>query len=350
MTPTLFLPGAFGDARLLSAIAGVEVPVRAGSREGLAERCLPSGLPVLSRGAGSVRGVEVSDPGAELLAALDHFHAAHGVRRSAAGLYLHDGATGARAASADLLRAAAAELRALRPHAEPERIAPFITQVYMRADSALRAQHAPTPGQGASPARQDVEAMEDGRPFAGYFAVARGRLRFPKYDGGMSAPVTREAFLASDAVTLLPYDPVRDRVLVIEQFRFGPYMRGDPNPWLLEPVAGRIDPGEDAGTTARRETMEEAGIEVGAVFEVGRYYPSPGALTEWLVSYVGIADLPDGVTGTGGLDSEAEDILSRVMPLDVLLAAVDSGVAATAPLILSAQWLALNRARIAPGG
>ena len=136
---------------------------------------------------------------------------------------------------------------------------------------------------------------------------------------------------------------------MIEQFRFGIYMRGDPSPWSLEPVAGRIDPGEDPETAARREAIEEAGLSVGELHRIGAYYPSPGALTEHLVSYVGIADIPDDATGIGGEASEAEDILSHIVSFQDLMGLVDSGEAANGPLILSAQWLALNRDRLRGG-
>ena len=134
-----------------------------------------------------------------------------------------------------------------------------------------------------------------------------------------------------------------DRVMLIEQFRAATYLRGDPNPWSLEAIAGRQDGGETHEEAAHREALEETGLTLQDLHRVGGYYGSPGANTEYLTSYIGIADLPDGVEGVGGLASEAEDIRSMVVPFERLMAAVDSGEAENAPLILSALWLARLR-------
>jgi nudix-type nucleoside diphosphatase (YffH/AdpP family) len=155
--------------------------------------------------------------------------------------------------------------------------------------------------------------------------------------------VSRAAFVAGDAVTVLPYDPVRDRVMLVEQFRFGAHVRGDPCPWSLEPIAGRIDGGETPEGAARREAGEEAGITLGELIPIGRYYPAPGATTEYLFSYIGLADLPETAERLGGLATEAEDIRALVIGFDALMALVDSNEAENAPLRLSALELARRR-------
>ncbi len=104
----------------------------------------------------------------------------------------------------------------------------------------------------------DVVVAELRHPYTWFFGVEEADLRFRRFDGSLSPQVTRAAFISGDAVTVLPYDPVRDCVMLVEQFRFGPYARGDTNPWSLEPIAGRIDAGESPQTAARREAQEEA--------------------------------------------------------------------------------------------
>ena len=162
----------------------------------------------------------------------------------------------------------------------------------------------------------------------------------------MSPEIEREGFLGGDAVTVLPYDPVRDRVMVIEQFRFSPFMRGDPLPWVLEPVAGRIDPGETPEQTAQRELVEEAGVSVKDLHHVANYYPSPSCFSEYIYSYIGICDLPDEAAGLGGLETEAEDIRSHILSFDRAFELVFDGEADAAPLIISLMWLARERARL----
>ena len=159
----------------------------------------------------------------------------------------------------------------------------------------------------------------------------------------MSQPVTREAFVSGDASVVLPYDPVRDRVLLIEQFRFGPFARGDTQAWSVEAIAGRIDGGETPEIAARREAREEAGLELHRLIPGPSYYPSPASKTEYLYSFIGLADLPDGITGIHGVATEAEDIRSHLVSFDRLMDLVDSGEIDNAPLVLIALWLARQR-------
>lgn len=193
------------------------------------------------------------------------------------------------------------------------------------------------------PVAGDVEVLTRSEPYARFFALEEQDLRFRRFDGQMSAPVNRAAFVSGDAVTVLPYDPARDRVLVVEQFRFSPYIRGDANPWQLEAIAGRIDPGETPEAAAIREGHEEAGLRLERLLPIGNYYPSPGAVTEYLYSYLGLVDLPDSAAGVFGLASEAEDIRAHLVSFDDLMAICASGEVANAPLLLSALWLARER-------
>lgn len=212
-----------------------------------------------------------------------------------------------------------------------------------RAHSRLRAaDDMPRDRRGVAEA-EDVEVIAAREPYAHFFAVEEFDLRFRRFDGTMSPVVNRAVFVSGDAATLVPYDPVRDRVLVIEQFRPGPFARGDRQPWLIEPIAGRIDAGETPRSTVLREAVEEAGLTVADVREIMRYYSSPGTMTEFLYCFVALCDLPDDAAGTGGLVEEAEDIRGHLMSLDDLLTLVNSGEGANGPLVVTAQWLALNR-------
>lgn len=181
---------------------------------------------------------------------------------------------------------------------------------------------------------------------AGFFAVEERRISFRRFDGRMSETVGREIFVSGDAVTVLPYDPLRDRVLLIEQMRMGPFGRGDPLPWQLEAIAGRIDPGETPEDCARREAVEEAGLALGALEKVAEYYPSPGAMTEYLYSYVALCALPDGVAGVFGVAGEAEDIRGHLIGFDRFMGLVTSGEVSNAPLLLTAFWLQRERGRL----
>lgn len=216
-----------------------------------------------------------------------------------------------------------------------------------RAASRLRAvaETAPTTLRHAADP-DDIAILDRQVPYARFFSVEDLKLRHRLFGGGMSPVLDRAVFVSGDAATVLPYDPVRDRVLLIEQLRPGPIGRGDPEPWSLEAIAGRIDAGETPEETVLREAVEEAGLAIGALHRIGGYYASPGAKTEFVYSYVGIADLPDGLAGGGGLETEGEDIRTHVVPFERLMALVATGEAGNAPLILSALWLQRERPRL----
>lgn len=247
----------------------------------------------------------------------------------------------------DITLAAAEEVMSYMGQLSPQEVAVRFPMIRLRAASRVRAKAEPSPTELRSKWGADtIRVARRERPYVNFFAIEERDLAFPRFDGAMSPVVNRAAFVGGDAVTVLPYDPHRDAVLLIEQFRVGPYVRGDVHPWILEPIAGRIDPGETPEATARREALEEANLPIGALEHVGNYYPTPGAVTEYLYSYIAICDLPDSAAGLGGMLGEAEDIRSHVISYDRLIELVQSGEVDNAPLLISAMWLMQNRDRL----
>ncbi|WP_298291939.1 gamma-glutamylcyclotransferase [uncultured Litoreibacter sp.] len=246
-----------------------------------------------------------------------------------------------------LMREAATEIMAGMGTIPAAQVAKHMGVIRTRAQQRLNAAAVSSPTQLRRPhSRNDVELVERRRKYSQFFVLDEVDLAVRKFDGSTAEPVERAVFVTADAVTVLPYDPKRDRVMLIEQFRAATYLRGDQNPWSLEAIAGRQDPGETFEQTARREALEEAGLEMQALHKVSSYYGSPGANTEYLTSFIGIADLPDGIEGVGGLDSEAEDIRSMLVSFDTLMAALDSGEVENGPLVISALYLARMRASL----
>lgn len=241
--------------------------------------------------------------------------------------------------------ALAEDIMALAGKARAAVVAARLGSMGVRASSRARLESAPTEVRHrAGPGDVVVEGLELG--YSSFFAVEDYRVSWRRFDGGMSVVADRAAFLSGDAVTVLPYDPVRDRVLVVEQFRTGPLARGDSQCWQIEAVAGRVDPDETPQEAARREAVEEAGLDLRDLIEVARYYPSPGAVSEFLYSYVALVDLPDGLAGVFGVAEEAEDIRTHVLGFDRFMGLVASGEIENAPLILTALWLQRERGRL----
>ncbi|WP_227010647.1 NUDIX domain-containing protein [Pelagibius marinus] len=189
-----------------------------------------------------------------------------------------------------------------------------------------------------------VEILEKTTPFKGYFQIDRYRLRHRKFDGGWTGEMTREIFERGHAAAVLPYDPARDRVVLIEQFRPGAYAAG-MEPWLIEIVAGIIEPGETPEAVVRREAVEEAGCTLGELLPIGRFLATPGGSSETVTIYCGCID-SRGAGGVHGLDHEHEDI--RVLPLDRTEALDRLAAGAVTNLIAAAalQWLALNHTEV----
>ncbi|NUB45159.1 NUDIX domain-containing protein [Fertoebacter nigrum] len=249
----------------------------------------------------------------------------------------------------DIVLATARDFMALHGQRPPAAVLARYEQMLVRGSSRVRAADVSPATLRHRAGPDDVQVAAYRQAYANFFAVEEYDLAFRRFGGGFSPVVTRAVFVSGDAVTVLPYDPVRDRVLLVEQFRPGAMARGDTQPWVLEPIAGRIDPGETPEQAARREAVEEAGLTLGALLPVANYYPSPGGKSEFLYSYVALADLPDGITGVFGVAGEAEDIRGHLVDFADLVALIASGEAANAPLILTALWLQRERERLRAG-
>lgn len=189
-----------------------------------------------------------------------------------------------------------------------------------------------------------VEIVEQANCFQGFYRLDRVRLRHELFAGGMGREISRELFVRHDAVCVLPYDPQRDEVVLIEQFRVGALGKVE-NPWLIEMVAGLIDKAEEPEAVAHREAEEEAGLTFSALWPMTRYFPSPGGSDEYVHLFLGRCS-SEGAGGLHGLEEEGEDIRVRVWSFEDALQGVRDGRICNAATIIGLQWLALNRAEV----
>jgi ADP-ribose pyrophosphatase len=189
-----------------------------------------------------------------------------------------------------------------------------------------------------------VVVLERAVAYDGHFKIIRYRLRHRLFAGGMSRELTREVFERGHAVAVLPFDPARNQVVLVEQFRIGTLGVVD-EPWLLEPVAGIIESGESALDVARREAAEEAGLELLELVPACTYFASPGGSTETCRVFIGRVDAA-GAGGIHGLADEGEDIRVHVVDLDTALEGLCGGGIHAATTVIALQWLALHRAEL----
>ncbi len=193
----------------------------------------------------------------------------------------------------------------------------------------------------------DVEVLSDEPAWAGFFKVKILRLRHKLFGGGWSGDVSRELFCRDPAVGVLLYDPATDSVALQQQFRPGA-IDDSHTPWVLETVAGIVEPGESTEDVALRECVEEAGVTPRRLIPICEYLPSPGGSNERITAYCGIADL-SGVGGVFGLASENEDILVQVYPRQAAIDLLGAGDIRNALTIISLQWLQLNLSELRKG-
>jgi ADP-ribose pyrophosphatase len=180
----------------------------------------------------------------------------------------------------------------------------------------------------------------------GFFRLDRYRLRHRRYAGGWSAELSREVFERGRTVGILLYDPRRDEVVMVEQFRLPPLLAGFSG-WQTEIVAGRVDRADETEIeVARREAQEEAGLAIlGELERIHRYMPSPGACTERFDLYCGQVDAR-GAGGIFGLAAEHEDIKVVVHGYHEAMKLLRADRLQNGPTVLALYWLAAHRARL----
>ncbi|MGO3566237.1 MAG: ADP-ribose diphosphatase [Serratia grimesii] len=188
--------------------------------------------------------------------------------------------------------------------------------------------------------KNDVEIIARETLYRGFFSLNLYRFRHRLFNGEMSPEIKREIFERGHAPVLLPYDPVRDEVVLIEQLRIAA-VDTSSSPWLLEMVAGMIETGESVEDVCRREAQEEAGVVVGRCKPVLSYLASPGGTSERLSIMVGEVDATTA-EGIHGLEEEHEDIRVHVVSREQAYRWVEEGAIDNAASVIALQWLALH--------
>lgn len=196
------------------------------------------------------------------------------------------------------------------------------------------------------PASPDVEILSDQTVWGGRFPLQLIEFRHRRFDGAMS-PVRRwEMWRRGRAAAVLPYDPVRDLVVVIEQFRLPAFAAG-LDPVMVELAAGLCDGDETPDATILRESREEMGLEVDRLERVGGFLLTPGGCDEHCTLFAGRVRLgtlgEGGLIGHGGLAQEQEDILTRAMPADEAIAHAVAGDYPNSVTTIGLLWLAARR-------
>jgi len=170
------------------------------------------------------------------------------------------------------------------------------------------------------------------------FKVEEAYLRYEKFDGEMSGTVRRISLERGDSVSILIYNTRTDKIILISQFRYPSFKSGYG--WLLETIAGIVDPGETPEASARREVQEETGLEITRLEHIATFFPSPGGSSERIYLYYSeVSRDPDSYGENGGLPCEGENIKSYEITLGEALERIQSGEIMDAKTILGIYWL-----------
>jgi len=180
--------------------------------------------------------------------------------------------------------------------------------------------------------------------YDGHFKVDQLVIQHELFAGGLSANLTRERVSRKNSVAVLPYDPVRDEVVLVEQFRVGALSseQQESSPWLIEIIAGLVEEGEAFEEVACREALEEANCKVKNLLKVSSFFPSPGGFSELSHVYIGRTDTTN-LGGICGLKEEGEDIRVHVMSSDNALQLLQAGkIRSAIPMIALYNFMQLR--------
>lgn len=180
------------------------------------------------------------------------------------------------------------------------------------------------------------EIVERKKAYAGWLSLSIVSIRLA--DGRV---MRREVVEHGYAVCVLAYDPERRMAMLVRQLRAPIYVTSGETQ-ILEAIAGIVDDG-DAGGTARREALEEAGLRLGEINSVAVAWPSPGMLTERVALFLATYSEGDRVAAGGGLAEEHEEIEVVEMPLAELADLADRGAIVDMKTLALVQTLRLRR-------
>ena len=189
--------------------------------------------------------------------------------------------------------------------------------------------------------QKQFEVLDKQTVYQGFFRLEQYTIKHTLFNGGWSQPITRELFRRGNCVAVLLYDPDRDEVVLIEQFRVGA-VHQPQRAWLIEIVAGAIEDGETAEDVAYREAIEEAGCEIKELLEIQQFYTTPGGCSERITLFCGRVD-STAVGGVHGLVEEDEDIRVSAVKFADVFQMLEDGLIESGIPIIAIQWLYIHR-------
>ena len=176
--------------------------------------------------------------------------------------------------------------------------------------------------------------------YNGFFSMHELTFSHLKHNGDWNKEVKREIFGGAHVSTVLPYDPIKKKILLLQQFRPGVLLRKE-NPMLIEIVAGIIDKGENPSDAARRECLEETGCKISELHNICSYYPAPGSSESFYHLFLGEVNSFEGER-IFGQEDENEDILVKSYEIEEVKKLLMTNKIINGLTIIALQWFFLN--------
>ena len=176
--------------------------------------------------------------------------------------------------------------------------------------------------------------------YDGFFKMNEVKIKYRKYDGNWSNEVTRELFGGAQVSAVLPYDPIKNEIILLQQFRAGTISKKYDN-YLFEIVAGIIDKGETPEQAAIRECLEETGCHVKKLTPIQSYFPAPGSSESFYHLFLGEIKTFEG-TRIMGIESENEDIKVESFDVDEVKEKLNNKEILNGLTLIALQWFFLN--------
>jgi ADP-ribose pyrophosphatase len=196
------------------------------------------------------------------------------------------------------------------------------------------------------PSHPDLDIVDAQTGFARHLRVDVVRFRHRLFAGGWSDERVFDVIRRGAAVAVLLYDPDRDSIVFVEQFRLAA-LYGGRSPWQIENVAGLVDAGDETPEdVARREIREESNLApIGPLIPIQCILPASGTLDEVIWLYCARVDSRDA-GGLHGLADEHEDIRVIVKTLAEAEAMLDAGEIESGHTLIALYWLLRHRDRL----
>ncbi|HCM6910043.1 TPA: GDP-mannose pyrophosphatase NudK [Klebsiella aerogenes] len=181
----------------------------------------------------------------------------------------------------------------------------------------------------------NIHVIKDKILSENYFQLRNMTYELTRRDGSVVRH-KREVYDRGNGATVLLYNPNKQSVVLVRQFRVATWVNGNPDGMLIETCAGLLD--NDAPEVCiRKEAIEETGYQVGEARKVFELYMSPGGVTELIHFFIAEYSEAQRANRGGGVDDEDIEVLE--LPFVRALEMVASGEIQDGKAVILLQYL-----------